>query len=219
MKTKILLLFALLTVGVASAQNAIISRFNEAATAIHKQDFNAAITLLENVLTRGAKSNDEKVAKCIALAKKYLPACYQAVGIAAIEQKNYTKAAEQLIEAMCKAEISGDSNAVAKANNLLTKVYRIQGGEAINAKDYATAATLLEKGYAINPNNVAIALDLAVCYCELGKQTEGFALFDKICAMPADKYAEFITKAKEKKKAYLAAQKEAKPEEKPTEQK
>ena len=78
---------------------------------------------------------------------------------------------------------------------ILAKVYQVQGGEAFNAKDYATAASVFEKGYKANPRNAEMALNLATSYCELGKYDEGMAIYDKICKMPADKYATAIAKA------------------------
>ena len=85
---------------------------------------------------------------------------------------------------------------------VLAKVYQVQGGEAFNAKDYATAATVFEKGYAANPRNTDMATNLATSYCELGKYDEGMAIYDKICKMPADKYAAAIEKAQASKALY-----------------
>ena len=66
---------------------------------------------------------------------------------------------------------------------ILAKVYQVQGGEAFNAKDFAAAAAVFEKGYAANPRNTDMALNLATSYCELGKFDEGMA----ICVMPVSK--------------------------------
>jgi tetratricopeptide (TPR) repeat protein len=85
---------------------------------------------------------------------------------------------------------------------ILAKVYQVQGGEAFNAKDYATAAAVFEKGYAANPRNTDMATNLATSYCELGKYDEGMAIYDKICKMPADKYAAVIAKAEANKTLY-----------------
>ena len=171
-------------------------------TAIQGKDFNKAITLFEAVIDKGMDSEDPKILSCVETAKKYLPTCYQGVGLTAASQKNYNKAIEYLTKAAETAELYGNTTAKTKANTILAKVYQVQGGEAFNAKDYATAASVFEKGYAANPRNAEMALNLATSYCELGKYDEGMAIYDKICKMPADKYADAIAKATSNKALY-----------------
>lgn len=202
MRRLVLSVFAMLAVGFASAQNEVIAKFNEGATALQSKNFASAITLFESVIDKGMDSEDSKILNCVATAKKYLPVCYQNVGVAAASQKDYVKAAEYLQKAAEIAELYGDSTAKQRANNILAKVYLVQGGEAFNAKDWATAASVFEKGYAANPRNTEMAQNLATCYCELGKYDEGIAIFDNICTMPAEKYAEAIAKAQESKALY-----------------
>ena len=193
---------ALLAVGVASAQSEVIAKFNEGATAIQGKDFSKAITLFEAVIDKGMDSEDPKILSCVETAKKYLPTCYQGVGLSAASQKNYDKAIEYLSKAAEIAELYGNATAKQKANMVLAKVYQVQGGEAFNSKDYATAVSVFEKGYAANPRNTDMALNLATSYCELGKYDEGMAIYEKICQMPADKYAAAIQKAKDNKALY-----------------
>ncbi len=195
-------MFALLAVGMASAQDEVIAKFNEAAAAVNKKDFNTAITLLENVIEKGATSQDNAVLDCVATAKKYLPACYQGIGVSAASQKKYEKAIEYLTKAANTAELYGNTSAQQRANHVLAKVYQVQGAEAFNAKDWAKAAEVFEKGYAANPRNADMAVNLATCYCELGKYEEGIAIYEKVCAMPAEKYAEQIAKAQTNKALY-----------------
>jgi tetratricopeptide (TPR) repeat protein len=202
MKKLFVTLFALLAVGAASAQSEIIDQFNKGAAAINAKDYNTAITCFEEVIAKGMDSSDASALTCMETAKKYLPGCYQALGLSAASQKNYDKATEYLTKASEIAELYGNSTAMQKAKSILAKVYQVQGGEAFNNKDYATAATVFEKGYAANPRNAEMALNLATSYCELGKFEEGIAIYDKICEMPADKYAEFIEKAKKNKDIY-----------------
>ena len=195
-------MFALLAVGFASAQSEVIAKFNEGATAIQSKNYASAITLFETVIDKGMDSEDSKVLNCVATAKKYLPVCYQGVGLSAASQKNYPKAIEYLTKAADIAELYGNTPAKQKAMTILAKVYQVQGGEAFNAKDYATAASVFEKGYAANPRNAEMALNLATSYCELGKYDEGMAIYNKICKMPADKYADAIAKAEANKALY-----------------
>ena len=202
MKKLFVTMCALLAVGVASAQSEVIAKFNEGVTVSQNKDYNKAITLFEAVIDKGMDSEDPKVLSCVENAKKYLPTCYQNVGLAAAKQQNYDKAVEYLSKAAEAAELYGNSTAKQKANMVLAKVYQVQGGEAFNSKDYATAVSVFEKGYAANPRNTDMALNLATSYCELGKYDEGMAIYEKICQMPADKYAAAIQKAKDNKARY-----------------
>ena len=202
MKKLFVTMCAILAVGFASAQSEVIAKFNEGVTAIQGKNYTSAIALFETVIDKGMDSEDSKVLTCVNTAKKYLPVCYQNVGLSAASQKNYTKAIEYLTKAAEVAELYGNSTAKQKANMVLAKVYQVQGGEAFNAKDYATAASVFEKGYAANPRNTDMALNLATSYCELGKYDEGMAIYDKICKMPADKYAAAIAKAEANKTLY-----------------
>ena len=202
MKKLFVTMFALLAVGMASAQSEVIAKFNEGAKAIQAKNYASAITLFESVIDKGMDSQDSNVLNCVATAKKYLPVCYQGVGLSAASQKNYAKAIEYLTKAADTAELYGNTQAKQKANMILAKVYQVQGGEAFNAKDYATAAAVFEKGYAANPRNTDMALNLATSYCELGKYDEGMAIYDNICKMPAEKYAAAIAKAEANKTLY-----------------
>ena len=202
MKKLFVTMCALLAVGVASAQSEVIAKFNEGVTAAQSKNYTSAITLFENVIEKGMDSEDPKILSCVETAKKYLPTCYKSVGISAAAQKNYEKAIEYLTKAANTAELYGNSTEKSKANTILAKVYQVQGGEAFNAKDYATAAAVFEKGYAANPRNTDMALNLATSYCELGKYDEGMAIYEKICQMPADKYADAIQKANDNKALY-----------------
>ena len=203
MKKLFVTLFALLAVGAASAQSEIIDMFNKGAEAVKAKDFATAITCFEQVIAKGMDSSDDSALTCMETAKKYLPACYLNLGGSAASQKNYDKAIEYLTKAADIAELYGNSSAKLKANNIIAKVYQVQGAEAFNNNDYATAAAVFEKGYAANNRNAEMALNLATCYCELGKFEEGMAIYDNICTFPADKYADFIAKANEKKEFYI----------------
>ena len=202
MKKLFVTMFALLAVAAASAQGEVIVKFNEGAAALQSKNYTTAITAFETVIDKGMDSEDPKVTNCVATAKKYLPACYQGVGLTAASQKNYAKAIEYLTKAADTAELYGNTTAKQKANMILAKVYQVQGGEAFNAKDYATAASVFEKGYAANPRNTDMALNYATSLCELGKYDEGMAIYDKICKMPAEKYADAIAKAQANKTLY-----------------
>ena len=102
------------------------------------------------------------------------------------------------------AELYGDMNQMAKANGWVAKMYQIQGGDAFNNKDYATAAGIFEKGYKADPDNTDMALNLAMSYCEMFMNTGDMALYERgmeiyeaVAAKTHPKYAEAAAKAKE----------------------
>ena len=202
MKKLFVSIMAILAVSAVSAQSEVIVKFNEGATALQGKNYASAITLFETVIDKGMDSEDPKVLNCVATAKKYLPTCYQGVGLTAASKKDFAKAAEYLQKAADIAELYGNTPAKQKANMILAKVYQVQGGEAFNNKDYAAAVAVFEKGYAANPRNTEMALNYATSLCELGKYDEGMAIYDKICKMPADKYADAIAKAEANKTLY-----------------
>jgi tetratricopeptide (TPR) repeat protein len=202
MKKLFVTLFALLAVGFASAQSEVIAKFNEGATALQGKNYTAAITAFETVIDKGMDSEDSKILNCVASAKKTLPQCYRATGAQYASKGDYDKAISYLTKAAEISELYGNTVEKQKANMIIAKVYQVQGGKAFNAKDYATAAAVFEKGYKANPRNVEMAQNLATCYCELGKYDEGMAIYDKICKMPAEKYADAIAKANASKALY-----------------
>ena len=202
MKKLFVSIMAILAVSAVSAQSEVIVKFNEGATALQGKNYASAITLFETVIDKGVDSEDPKILNCVATAKKYLPTCYQGVGLSAASKKDFAKATEYLQKAADIAELYGNTPAKQKANMILAKVYQVQGGEAFNNKDYAAAVAVFEKGYAANPRNTEMALNYATSLCELGKYDEGMAIYDKICKMPAEKYADAIAKAEANKKLY-----------------
>ncbi len=195
-------MFALLAAGFVSAQSEVPTKFNAAVAALQSKNYAVAISNFESVIDKGMDSEDSKILNCVANAKKMLPQCYRASGAQYAGKGDYDKAITYLKKAADIAELYGNGVEKQKANMIIAKVYQVQGGKAYNAKDYATAAAVFEKGYKANPRNVEMAQNLATCYCELGKYDEGMAIYDKICKMPAEKYADAIAKATASKALY-----------------
>ncbi len=204
MKKYVLMAAALLSFGLVSAQNSneIITKYNDGATALQSKDYTKAASLLEQVVADGMDSEDNNVLNCVQTAKKYIPTCYFRLGLDAAKAENYDDAIANLTKSAEKAELYGDSQAKMKANALIAKVYHAQGGKAFNDKDYAKAAEVFAKGYAANPRNTEMALNLAMSYCESGEYEKGMEIYRNICNMPADKYAEAIAKAQENMALY-----------------
>lgn len=204
MKKIFLMAAAVLAFGLVSAQSSgeIVTKYNEGVAALQAKDWNKALASLEKVVADGMDSEDNQVLNCVTTAKKYIPTCYQGIGLKAASQKDYDSAIENLSKAAEKAELFGNKPAQAKANSILAKVYQAKGGEAFNNKDYAAAAAVFAKGYEANPRNTEMALNLAMSYCESGEYQKGMEVYNNICAMNPEKYADAIATAQEKKTLY-----------------
>ena len=204
MKKIVLMAMALLSFAMVSAQSAseITAKYNEAAAALQAKDWAKALENFEAVVKGGMDSEDSNVLNCVATSKKYIPTCYQRLGLRAAGAKKYDEAIKFLSTAAEKAELWGDSTAKVKSNQILAKVYQAQGGEAFNAGDYAAAVAVFEKGYAANKRNTEMALFLAESYFKLGEYQKGMDVCTNICGLNPSKYADAIAEAKEKMAMY-----------------
>lgn len=185
---------ALLAAFTLSAQD-ITAIYNEAAAAYGAKDFTTAASKFEQVIDLGIDNED--AASMVATAKSTLPKCYFMLGGGAMRTKNYEAALENFTKSAELAELYGDMTQVAKSNGWVAKIYQVQGGDAFNGKDYATAAEIFAKGYAADPDNTSMALNLAMSYCEMGEYAKGMEIYEAIAAKTHPKYAEDAAKAKE----------------------
>ncbi len=177
-----------------SAQD-VTTLYNEAGAAFNAKDFAGAAAKFEQVIDLGI--DNEEVATQVATAKSTLPKCYYYLGGAAIKTKNYDEALKNFSKSAELAELYGDMSQAAKSNGWVAKIYQLQGGEAFNNKDYVTAAGIFEKGYKADPDNTAMALNLAMSYCEMGEYEKGMDIYEAIAAKTHPKYAQDVAKAKE----------------------
>lgn len=194
MKKLLVLAIVLLAAGSLSAQD-VTAIYNEAGAAYNAKDFAGAAAKFEQVIEQGMDNED--AASQVATAKKTLPTCYFMMGGGAIRTKKYDEALKNFTKSAELAELYGDMSQMAKANGWVAKIYQIQGGEAFNNKDYATAASVFEKGYKADPDNTAMALNLAMSYCEMGEYEKGMDIYEAIAAKTHPKYADDVAKAKE----------------------
>ncbi|MEG1701085.1 MAG: tetratricopeptide repeat protein [Alistipes sp.] len=194
MKKLIVSVIALLASVSLSAQD-VTALYNEAAAAYGARDFAGAAAIFQKVIDQGMDS--EGAASLVATAKSSLPTCYFMLGGGGMKSKNYEVALKNFIKSADVAELYGDTNQMAKAKGWIAKIYQIQGGDAYNTKDYATAAGIFAKGYAADPDNTGMALNLAMSYCELGEYAQGMEVYEAIAAKTHPKYAEDAAKANE----------------------
>lgn len=194
MKKLFVSVIALLAAVSLSAQD-LTALFNEAVASYTAKDFAGAAAKFEQVIDQGMDS--EEGASVVATAKKTLPMCYFMLGGSAVKTKNYDEAVKNFTKSAELAELYGDMNQMNKAKGWEAKIYHIQGGDAFNNKDYATASEIFAKGYAADPDNTGMALNLAMSYCEMGEYAKGMEIYEAIAAKTHPKYAEDVAKAKE----------------------
>ena len=201
MKKLFVSVIALLAAVSLSAQD-LTAIYNEAAAAYGAKDFTGAAAKFEQVIDQGMDS--EEAASLVATAKKTLPNCYFYLGGGALKAKKYDEALKNFTKSAELAELYGDMNQMGKANSWVAKIYQMQGGDAFNNKDYATASAIFAKGYAADPDNTDMALNLAMSYCEMfmnsgdmAQYEKGMDIYEAVAAKTHPKYADAAAKAKE----------------------
>ena len=132
MKKIVLMAVALCSFAMVSAQSAneVTAKYNDAVAAYSSKNWTAALEGFEAVIKGGQDSEDGNILGLVATAKKSIPTCYRMLGTRAAGAKNWDEAIKNLTAAAEKAELWGDSSAKLKANQILAKVYQVQGGEA-----------------------------------------------------------------------------------------
>lgn len=175
--------------------------YNEAAAAYGAKDFSGAATKFEQLIKDGA--DDAAASQLVATAKSFLPKCYFQLGGLATRSNKYDDALTNFKKSADLAELYGDTSQMDKSNGWVAKIYQIEGGDAFNNKDYATAAEVFAKGYAADPSNTGMGLNLAMSYCELAMNSgdmaqyeKGMDIYEEIAAKTHPKYADDVAKAK-----------------------
>ena len=187
MKKLFVSVIALMAVATLSAQD-VTAIYNEAAAAYGAKDYAGAAAKFEQVIDQGL--DNEEAASLVATAKATLPKCYFMLGGASLKGQDYEAALTNFTKSAELAELYGDMTQLAKSNGWVAKIYQIQGGDAFNNKDYATAASVFEKGYKADPDNTSMALNLAMSYCELGEYEKGMEIYEAIAAKTHPIYAD-----------------------------
>lgn len=213
MKKIVFMAVALMAFAVASAQEDVVAVYNQSTEALKARNFAKAAELLEKVIADGEESEDDTVLGCVENAKKNLPAAYQGMGAmsAAAAMKaekpedadaKFADAVANLDKAVAKAKEFKNNAAAAKANAMLAKVYQAQGASAFNSEDYAKAIKIFAKGYAADPKNTDMAMNLAESYFKMDNYAEGMKICEEVAALPSPKYDAAIAAAKAKMGQY-----------------
>ena len=194
---------ALFASATLSAQDvaSVTAKYNEAVQKVQAKDYNAAITILYETLNMGLET--EGAEETVDLAQKLLPACYFQSGLGLVKAGKLDESLERFNKAAQMGELYGDTKNMRNANTMIARVYTMKGADAFNNKDYATAASIFANGYAANPNDTKLALNLAMSYCEMGDLTKGGEVYKQIMGLTHSKYDADKAKAKESFTNYL----------------
>ena len=204
MKNLFTTVVALMCATTLFAQTDVVATFSQGLGNAKAGNYAEALVLFQEVIDASwdIDEPDANQQKAIAGSKKFVVTCYNKMGIAAYNQKNYEEAIANFSEAANLAELYEDVAAMNKNRALVGQVYQVQGADAFNSEDYATAIEVFSKGYAADPRNTDMALNLAESYFKSDMYQEGMKICTKIAGMNADKFAEAIAAAQEKMHMY-----------------
>lgn len=204
MKKLIMTVVALMGATALFAQTDVVATFQQATANAKAGNFAEAIAQFEAVVEASWDIDEPDVnqLKAIQGSKKFIVTCYNKMGIAAINAKNYEAAVEYFTNAANSAELYEDLAGMNKNKTMIGQVYQVQGADAFNSGDYATAIEVFSQGYAADPRNTDMALNLAESFFKSDMYQEGMKICTKIAAMNADKFAEAIAEAQAKMDMY-----------------
>ena len=204
MKKLIMTVVALMGATALFAQTDVVATFQQATANAKAGNFTEAIAQFESVIEAGwdIDEPDANQLKAIAGAKKFVVTCHNKMGIAAINAKDYAAAVEHFTNAANCAELYEDLAAMNKNKTMIGQVYQVQGADAFNSGDYATAIEVFSQGYAADPRNTEMALNLAESYFKSDMYQEGMKICTKISQLNAEKFGEAIAAAQAKMDMY-----------------
>lgn len=204
MKKLIMTVVALMGATTLFAQTDMLATFTQGMTNAKSGNYNAAIEQFQAVIDASwdIEELDVNQQKALAGSKKFIVTCYNKIGIAAINAKEYEKAIENFSLAADTAYLYEDVAAMNKNKTLIGQVYQVQGADAFNSGDYATAIAVFSKGYEADPRNTDMAMNLAESYFRSDMYQDGMRICTAIAALNPDKYAEAIAEAQAKMDMY-----------------
>ena len=204
MKKLFLTVVALMGATTLFAQIDVVATFQQATANAKAANYTEAIAQFQSIIDASwdIEEPDANQQKAFAGSKKFIVTCYNKMGIAAYNAKNYEEAIANFSEAANLAELFEDVAAMNKNRAYVGQMYQAQGADAFNSEDYATAIAVFSKGYEADPRNTEMALNLAESYFKSDMYQEGMKICTKIAAMNADKFAEAIASAQYKMDLY-----------------
>ncbi len=171
---------ALFAAGSLSAQD-INAKYAQAAEAINAKNYAAAIPLFEQVIAEGL--DVEGAESLVAGAKQALPSAVFQSGLPLAQGGKFDEAMAAFTKAAELAELYGNVSVLNNARTMIGRTVIVQGANAFNEKDYATAAAVFQKGYDANPNDTKLGLNLAKSYSGLKDFEKSAAIYKNIIAL------------------------------------
>ena len=204
MKKLIMTVVALMGATTLFAQTDVVATFQQGLANAKAANYTEAIAQFQEVVDASwdIEEPDANQLKAIAGSKKFIVTCYNKLGVAAINAKQYEDAVAAFTEAANSAELFEDVAAMNKNRTLIGQVYEVQGADAFNSGDYATAIEVFSKGYDADPRNTGMALNLAESFFKSDMYQKGMAICTAISQLNADKFAEAIAEAQSKMAMY-----------------
>ncbi|MBR2367007.1 MAG: tetratricopeptide repeat protein [Alistipes sp.] len=204
MKRLIMTVVALMGATTLFAQTDVVATFQQGLGNAKSGNYTEAIAQFQEVIDASYDIDepDANQQKAIVGSKKFMVTCYNKMGVAAINAKEYNTAIEHFTNAANYAELYDDIAAMNKNKSLIGQVYQVQGADAFNSEDYATAIAVFSKGYEADPRNTDMALNLAESYFRSNMYQDGMRICTAISALNADKFAEAIAEAQAKMDMY-----------------
>ncbi|MDR2912145.1 MAG: tetratricopeptide repeat protein [Alistipes sp.] len=190
---------AIVAAGTVAAQDltSVNAKYAEAAAAIQAKNFAAAVPLFEQVISEGA--DIEGAEAMVTGAKQNLPVATYQMGGSAFQGGRLDEALASFTKAAEVAELYGNAAVLNNARTWIGRTVLRQGADAFNAKDYAAAAAIFQKGYEGNPNDTAVAMNLAMSYIGMGDYEKGNEIYRAVIALGGtdSRFAEAAAKASE----------------------
>ena len=204
MKKLIMTVVALMGATTLFAQTDVVATFQQGLANAKAANYTEAIAQFQEVVDASwdIEEPDANQLKAIAGSKKFIVTCYNKVGVASINAKQYEEAIAAFTEAANAAELFEDISAMNKNRTLIGQVYEVQGADAFNSGDYATAIEVFSKGYEADPRNTGMALNLAESYFKSNMYQNGMTICTNISQLNAVKFAEAIAEAQAKMAMY-----------------
>ncbi|MBQ8335376.1 MAG: hypothetical protein IJY45_04280, partial [Tidjanibacter sp.] len=161
------------------AANDVKKKYNEAVALVKAKNYAEALPLLEQAADEALTVD---VIEVFEGAQKLIPTCYFRVGLSLVNTDT-----EAALANLNKADELGllynDAKTSRQAKAAISKVYKVMGANAFNNKQYAEAAEVFAKGYAVNPQDTDLALNLAMSYCESQNWENGVKVYTDIIAL------------------------------------
>ena len=204
MKKILMTVVALLGATSLYAQTDVVATFQQGLANAKAGNYTEAIAQFDQVIEASYDIDepDANQQKAIVGSKKFMVTCYNKMGVAAVNAKSYEEAIAHFTNAANYAELYEDVAAMNKNKTLIGQVYQVQGADAFNSEDYATAIAVFSKGFEADPRNTDMALNLAESYFRSNMYQDGMRICTSISALNADKYAEAIAEAQSKMDMY-----------------